>query len=309
MDVTKIGKYVIHGTLDSSNYPNPLELTLSQTVYVREPKNMVANPSFEEGAKEWGWGSNYESKLTPAVAGSYAVGVKSSKNAYTSYNMFYTSTANQTAMAERVQALGAGQYYVAAQVRDYQQAAEVTHTDSLQAFIQLRYKTDPEASSSSWKGETNVITLTDEYQTTSGVFTLTGEEIWLRTDFYLKSATAFADQWVMYDNVQFLPLNVTVATYEGTMERVETVIPVRNVIENYPDYVGPSYTNADLLLPETVDVRSSTGELITVDVIWNYTVVSSCTSKRPPFMPSMERRSSMACVSSGIAFRRVSVSF
>ena len=271
LKIDTVGKYTITGTLDSSNYPNPNGLSLSQTVYVRDPKNLVENPGFENGAAGWGWGSNYETKLTTPAVGTYSIGVKSSKNAYTSYNMFYTGTANQTAMALKVQAAGGGQYYVGAQIRDYQQATETTHTDPLQAFIQLRYKTDAEATSSSWKGETEVITLTESYQRTGGVFNLTGEEVWLRTDFYLKSATAFADQWIMVDDVQFFPINVIVETFDGEMDTVQTVIPTRKIIVNYPDYIGSGYTTADLMLPETVDVRSTTGEIITVDVIWNYT--------------------------------------
>lgn len=268
LKIDKVGKYTLIGTLDSSNYPNPKELSVIQIIHVREPKNLMPNGGFESGVTNWGWGANYAINQTPAAEGKFAVGVKSSSNAYTSYNMFYPVI--YTELGEKVQEAGGGQYYLSGKFRDYDYSGEVTHTDPLQMFIQLRYKDDPEAASSSWKGETNVITLTQDYQQASGVFNLSGNEVWLRMDMYMKSTTAFKDQWILADDIQLLPINVEVDTYEGTMEAVQTVIPARNIVQDYPKYIGPGYTTADLMLPEAVNVRSSLGEIIKVDVTWDY---------------------------------------
>ena len=46
---------------------------------------------------------------------------------------------------------------------------------------------------------------------------------------------------------------------ESYTEAVLTSIPERNIIVNYPDYIGSSYSNADLLIPATVEVQNTDG--------------------------------------------------
>ncbi len=265
----KLGKYTLVGTLDNSLYPNPQNLYVTQVIYVREYKNLFSNGSFESGQTNWGWGSMVETSQTPAFDGKYAVGVKSSSGSYTSYNMFYPS--NQIELGTMVQENGAGQYWLSVYARDYQHPDEIAHTDPLKLSLELRYKKGEDVNSTA-KGQTATITLTDKYQQTSGIFNLDGDENFIRTDVYVSSATKFANQWVMFDKMELIPLNVIVKRYEGAMEAVETIIPNRNIILNYPDYIE-GYSTADLLFPETVQVRSTTGELVDVGVRWDYSAL------------------------------------
>jgi hypothetical protein len=49
--------------------------------------------------------------------------------------MLFPTTAAATALAGKIAAEGAGQYYVGVQVRDYLKDGETAHTDALQAYI------------------------------------------------------------------------------------------------------------------------------------------------------------------------------
>ena len=267
LNLTKTGKYVLVGTLDDSAYPNPDNLYVTQTIYIREAKNLISNGGFEGGKTSWGWGSDVEASATPAAEGKFALALKSSAKGTTSASMLISS--GTTALAQKIAEAGAGQYYLGVQVRDYLHSGETTHTEPLETVLRLRYKKDVNASSSSLKGETDKITLTETYQESSGVFNLDGDEVWARVDLYMLSSTKFADQWILVDDVQFIPLNVTVQTYEGAAEEVLTIIPERNIIQNYPNYIA-GYTTADLLFPETVEVRSTKGEIVKVGVQWDY---------------------------------------
>ncbi len=272
LDLTKTGKYTLTGTLDATAYPNPLNLVVEQVIYIREYQNLITNPSFENGLTGWSYGASYELNGTPAAEGKYALQIKSSSSSVSSHNTLFVK--DPAALAEKVVLAGAGQYYISAQVRDYMKKDEVSHTDALQAYIRVEYKKDPSASSS-LKGTTQAVTLSNQaYVTTGGMFEMTGEEAWIRTNLYLKSATKFASQWVLVDDMQLVPLNVIVKQYDGGMAEVESVIPGRKIIQNYPSYIGDSYTVADLRLPETVDVRSTTGEVVTVGVSWNYSALN-----------------------------------
>ncbi len=266
LNLNKAGKYTLVGTLDNSLYPNPNNLYVTQVIYVREYKNLLDNGSFESGATDWGWGSNYKTNLTPAFNGKVALGVKSSANSYASYHIFYS--VNTAALATKVTEAGAGQYYLSAQLRDYKESGEVAHTDPLQMYLDIGTK-NPVSASTITKGRTNTVTLNNAYQQASSIFNLNGDENWIRINFNITSNTKFHDQWIMIDHVEFVPLNVTVYQHEGAMERVETIIPTRNIIQNYPDYID-GYTTADLLFPETVEVRSTIGEIVKVGVRWDY---------------------------------------
>lgn len=272
LNIKKIGKYVLTGRLDASAYPNPDNLTVTQTIYVREAKNLFTNPSFESGLAGWSYSSTYETNGTPAAVGKYALWVRSSSSSsVTSYNALFPSQVYQTQLAEKIVEEGAGQYYIGAKVMDGLHPQETAHADVMQSYIRVIYKDDPEATSSTALGTTKTVTLSDkEYATVDGVFELSGNETWIRTDVYLKSSTKFTSQWVLVDDMQFVPLNVIVKQYEGQMEQIKTVIPERHIVQNYQNYIGESYTVADLQLPVTVDVSSTTGEIVTVGVKWDY---------------------------------------
>ena len=266
LNLKKEGKYTLVGTLDNSLYPNPNGLFVTQTVYVREYKNLLGNGSFESGVTDWGWGSSFKTNLSPAADGKVALGVKSSSNSYASYHILYSTIPD--VLIEKITEAGVGQYYLSAQLRDYKESGEVTHADPLRMYMDFGTKS-PASAYTVTKGTTNTITLNDSYQQVSSMFNMTGEENWARVNFYVASDTKFKDQWIMVDKVELVALNVTIERYEGAMEQVETIIPDRNIIQNYPDYID-GYTTADLLFPETVEVRSTTGEIVKVGVKWDY---------------------------------------
>ena len=56
----------------------------------------------------------------------------------------------------------------------------------------------------------------------------------------------------------------------GITSTVTTVIPERNITLNYPDYIGDTYTEADLMFPETVDVQATDGSTTSAAVTWDY---------------------------------------
>ena len=266
LNLNKVGKYTLVGTLDNSLYPNPENLYVTQVIYVREYKNLLSNGSFESGVTDWGWGSSYKTNLTPAFDGKYAVGVKSSSNSYASYHIFFSM--DTAALAAKVVEEGAGQYYLSAQLRDHKESSEVTHTDPLRMHMDVGTRPTSDGPTTT-KGTTNTIVVNNSYQQVSSTFNLNGDEAWMRLNFYMTSDSKFADQWIMIDKVELVPLSVTVQTYEGAAEEVQTIIPARKIIQNYPNYVE-GYTTADLLFPETVEVRSTLGEIVKVGVKWDY---------------------------------------
>lgn len=236
LDISTCGKYTLVGTLSNDGFPNPKGLTVQQNIYVYKPTNLMANPSFEEGTAGWSWGSHYEVNGTPAAEGKFAFWVRSSKSNSSSYNMMFANSAEQTALADRVAAAGVGQYYFGAQVMDALYSDEVAHTDKLNVFIELRYKNDASVSSSSLKGQSPAVTISNEkYVTVGGVFDMTGEEKWLRNDLYLTSPTKFNNQWILVDDMQCFPLNVLIPKGEEPADIVEVTeeIPVRAVAQNY----------------------------------------------------------------------------
>ena len=58
---------------------------------------------------------------------------------------------------------------------------------------------------------------------------------------------------------------------EFSTESVVTTIPARNIVQNYPSYIGDSYSVADLMLPSSVNVQKTDGSIVSASVTWDYT--------------------------------------
>lgn len=270
LNLSKVGKYVLTGKLDDSSYPNPNELYVTQTIYICEYKNLVTNSSFETGTTDWGCGWSFKKFLTPAADGKVALGAQSSEKARTLFHIFYSS--NTEALAAKVKDAGAGQYYLGAQLRDYTESGEIPHKDPLKMYMNVSTMSGG-STKVTVKNNTNTITLNKTYQQVGSVFNLNGDETWVRINAYLTSDTEFSLQWMMVDKVELIALNVVVDRYEGAMEEVQTIIPERNIIQNYPEYIGAEYSTADLMFPEMVEVRTSAGQIVKVGVRWNYSML------------------------------------
>ena len=270
LNLQKTGKYYLVGTLDSSAYPNPEELVVRQLIHVRDYKNLLSNPSFENGKTDWSFGSGTSSIVSTKyqAGGNAAYVITSAKlTADARVQVAYVSSNDQAAqllLGEKIALQGAGQYYYSA----WAQLA-AAHTD-FSFSTALRYKLDPEGSSTTLESEAVSINNTGFTQA-SGIMNIPAGVQWARLDMNLIAPKGkLASQGVYLDNAELIPLNVIVEQYEGEMEAVETVIPDRQIIQNYPDYIGPGYTTADLMLPESVKVRSTTGQIIQIDVKWDY---------------------------------------
>ena len=277
LKLDKEGKYILVGTLDDSGFPNPKGLAVTQIIFVRPYKNLITNPSFEGSLTDWYLrGANPSPSVTNAVS-------KLGKYAALTGAMSTTKTVDSIADSRKmVEALdagvalqGGGQYYFGAWV----QMASQTMLDGMRVQSRLNYKTRDEAGLLG----SNIVKQGDwadlnhkSFVQTSGVLELpTGAEA-IRMDLYVsgqKAEDLCATQFYI-DAAELIPLNVIVAQYEGTMEQVESIIVDRQIIQNYPDYIGQSYTTADLMLPETVKVRTSMGQIVDVGVKWDYSTLN-----------------------------------
>ena len=271
LKLNKIDKYTLVGKLDDSLYGNPENLYVTQTIYIREAKNLLRNSSLESGWNYWSIGYDAKQGFTPAAADKYAIAVQSSATwPASSYRMIETSKDESILLASKIADIGAGQYYFSAQARDFTQTGEVPHSDPLSVAVALYHSTVADMNTEKLTGESLPVALSDKnYVKASGIFELDGKDAWVRPKLLLKSTSKFTGQWILADDMQFIALNTIVQKYEGAMEEVETVIPDRNIIKDYPSYIGAGYTVADLMLPESVQVRSTKGELVNIEVTWN----------------------------------------
>ena len=266
------GKYILVGTLDNSLYPNPNNLFVTQVIYIVEYKNLLSNPSFESGLNSWyfrGLNPSPSTVSVPVKAGTSAAatGHWTVSGKETSYGD--TRDMNDALLAA-VDYSGAGQYYISIWA---QYSGEVKQ--GMQHRIHLLYKqydADGNLPSSSTTIRTDRSDfVADEYTQASRVFNLPGNLGFVQWILYASSANDGELGLSIYaDHAEMVPLNVIVEQYEGEMVQVESIIPDRQIIQNFPDYIGAGYTVKDLMLPETVNVRSSTGELVKVPVKWNY---------------------------------------
>ena len=271
LNLEKTGKYYIVGTLDNSVYPNPNELVLRHVIHVRDYKNLLSNPSYENGKTDWSFGSGSSSLVTNKYkAGTTAAHVITSAklDASSRVQVAFTSSKNeaaQLALGERIALQGAGQYYLSSWAQ-----YDGSDATGYGFFTALKYKMDLEGSASSADSDNFSLSATTWTQA-SKIFDLPAGIQWARMDISMTSPIGkLSKQGIYLDHAELVPLNVIVEQYEGAMKEVETLIPDRQIIQNYPNYIGAGYTTADLMLPETVTVRSTVGELIEVDVKWDY---------------------------------------
>ncbi|MBE6958503.1 MAG: hypothetical protein E7447_05065 [Ruminococcaceae bacterium] len=274
LKLDKEGKYILVGTLDDSAYPNPLNLSVTQTIYIRAYKNMISNGSFEGSYNGW-----YIRGLNPSPSVSTDVaklGKYSAKTGTISTTGKSASFADTRNLVEEIGAAiamqGAGQYYYSA----WAQLASKTAVSGMQLETRMGYKTigeNGELSSLVTKIATKAELNNKSFVQSAGILELPANIGWGRLDLYVyaQSAEDINTNTLYFDYAEIVPLNVIVEQHEGSMVQVETVIPDRQIIKNYPDYIGDGYTDADLMFPETVKVRSTTGDLIDVGVRWDYT--------------------------------------
>ena len=270
------GKYAIVGTLDSA-FPNPNNLAAVQIVYVREYKNLLPNPSFEGNLTGWYIrGLNPSAGVTTEVLkhGRYAAVTGAMSTTSTSSGFADTrNTVDQLGAAVALQ--GEGQYYFSSWAR----SAAKSNVEGMNHQVRLLYKTmgqDGVLSSSVTKQADKVELNNKEFTQSKAILNMPANTAWVRMDLYVfaKSAADICDNLIYFDHAELIPLNVIVEQYEGSMVQVETVIPSRQIIQNYPDYIGESYTEADLMFPETVKVRSTAGELLDIGVRWDYSTLN-----------------------------------
>ena len=272
LNLKKEGKYYLVGTLDDSTCPNPDSLYVTQLIYIREYKNLLPNGDIEGGLDSW-----YLRGMNPSPS-LVTDRVYSGKYAALSGAMVSERLSEAVANNKMVDELGAainlqggGQYYYSA----WMLSAAKTQIEGLTFQTRFLYKTTDENGTLS----TSVTKLGDkvnlnnkEYVQSIGLVELPANTTWARLDLMLgaQSSTDLCAAPVYIDYAEVLPLNIVVEQYEGQMVQVETVIPSRNIIQNYPDYIGDGYTVADLMFPETVEVISSMGQTVRVGVRWNY---------------------------------------
>ena len=271
LNLGKAGKYTLVGTLDDSAYPNPQNLYVTQVIYIREYKNLLSNPGLEGSLNDWylrGQDPNPSTVSAPVKDGKFAG--MTGKWTVTSKQSGFAETRNMEALADAVKQTGSGQYYYSA----WAQASQKVIPSGLSFQTRLLYKTADEngtLSSAIIKTGDKVAFSNSQYVQSSGILDLPKDTAWVRLDAYVSAERAEnIGQQLYFDSAELVALNVTIERYEGEMKQVETVIPERKIIKNYPDYIGAGYTTADLMLPETVQVRSTTGQLVTVGVNWNY---------------------------------------
>ncbi|MBE6959045.1 MAG: hypothetical protein E7447_07860 [Ruminococcaceae bacterium] len=277
LKLDKEGKYILFGSLDDSGFPNPKGLAVTQIIFVRPYKNLITNPSFEGGFAGWYLrGANPNPSVTNAV-------FKQGKYAALTGAMSTTKTVDSIAdtrkMVEDLDAgvalQGGGQYYFSAWV----QMASQTMLEGMRVQSRLNYKTRNEEgvlSSNNVRQGAWAELNNKSFSQTSGVLEMPSNAEQVRLDLYLsgqKAEDLCATQFYI-DAAELIPLNVIVPQYEGTMEQVESIIPDRQIIKDYPEYIGEGYTTADLMLPETVKVRSTTNEIIDVEVKWDYSTLN-----------------------------------
>lgn len=265
LDLTKEGKYTLVGTLDSSAYPNPDNLTVQQIIYIRKSKNLISGGGMNSDSASTVRNSIYIAGTHSQVESPVKEGSHAAKT-YTTWNAWgnVASTYNQQTVAEAVQAQGEGQYYFGIW-------AQSENAETMKLTPMVTYK-NPDKPDGKTTSAAQVALSNTKFVSASGVADLPGDvtsvQVVIRLDRYSENGS-LNNQVVYLDQLELIPLNVIVKTYEGAMKEVETIIPDRNIILNYPSYIGEGYTEADLMLPETVDVRSTNGENVSVEVKWN----------------------------------------
>ncbi|MBE6958498.1 MAG: hypothetical protein E7447_05040, partial [Ruminococcaceae bacterium] len=273
-DVTKCGKYVIKGKLVSEFYGNPDSLTLERVIVVQKKVNLFVNGGFEavSGGQPTGWymrgagGSTYGYSTLYPLSGKYAAQPRGTDATATSRNC-YNNTGNEApaAVAERVNAFGAGQYYFGVSAR------KGNSDISVSLSTVLNYKYDGyNVGGGTPVGYANTIgELSTVYQKTSGIVELPEALTSVQTVFTFKKTdtTVTWDAIGVYaDEAELIPLCVELPP---DMVSVESEIPALSIIENFDNYVSDWQTA--LKLPTEVAVKTSDGTTASATVTWDYT--------------------------------------
>lgn len=272
LDFTKYGKYTLIGTLDDSAFPNPKGITVQQNIYVGKAKNLIPNPSFENNLENWsirGSDPKPSRVKTPLKEGAYAAYTGKFTSNSTQVALAYTYKVEEaigTAIAE----FGAGQYYFGA----WAQSAANSVPSGMEIQTRFLYKTMDENGNLSDKYTTirsqNVPLSNKAYSHMGAMLNAPANIAWGQLAVYaLAQNEGELGDAIYLDKVELVPLNVVLEQYEGQMVQVETIIPDRQIIQNYPDYIGAGYTNADLMLPSTVEVSTTAGQTVKVGVRWD----------------------------------------
>jgi hypothetical protein len=162
----------------------------------------------------------------------------------TGKNMSFANTKNfADALGAEIALQGAGQYYYSA----WTQQASKTTVPGMQLELRMNYKTVGEAgelsdmlTKMSNKAELNH----KSFVQSSGIIEMPANVGWARMDLYVhaQSPDDINNTRLYFDHVELVPLNIIVEQYEGKMVQVETIISDRQIIQNYPDYIGAGYT-------------------------------------------------------------------
>ena len=268
LDTRTSGYYSLPGTVSlPAGVTNGQNLTVAITVQVREYKNLLSNPGFEEGVKNWktrGLG-NYVATDYPRT-GSNALMFGTNAGGLDFWN---TDNAD---LASRVALQGAGQYYFAINVRQTPDAA--ANVTNFYACIHYVNPSNGSISAPALaaNGTSNKITVSkDGYTKAEGICTLPGDVTYARLRCYASKnvSTTWETTGLRFDDAELVPLKLALKVEPSAIAGIKTEILSRKVIRNYPDYVGEDWKEA-LGLPNKLEVVTDTGSVIEVGVTWSY---------------------------------------
>lgn len=265
------GKYTLVGTLDNSAYPNPDGLYVTQVIHIVEYKNLISNPSFESGLTGWylrGGEPNPGRVNTPVKDGKYAAMTGGLSTTYSQMGFADSRGMDSTLWADIAES-GAGQYYVSSWA---QYSAKVP--EGMQLQTRFLYKTIDDNGNLSENYTTissDTVNFVDKaYSQAMRVVEVPANIGFAQLAVYALSKNPGEIAAPIYlDHIELVPLNVIVEQYEGEMVQVESIIPDRQIIQNYQDYIGEGFNIKDLMLAETVEVRTSTGQIVKIGVKWD----------------------------------------
>ena len=267
LDTRTTGYYSLPGTLAlPAGATNGQNLEVSITVQVRAYKNLISNPSFEDGITNWrtrGLGSYIATDYPKSGTNALMFGTNAG-------GLDFWNTDN-AALASRVALQGAGQYYFAVNVRQTPDAtANVTNF-----YARIHYVNPTNGSTSSPalapNGDGNKITVSkDGYTKTSGICTLAGDVTWLRIRCYASKSvsTTWETTGLRFDDVELVALKVALKAEPAAVAQIKTELLSRAVILDYPKYV--ENWKSELNLPATVEVLTDNGSTVSVGVTWSY---------------------------------------
>ena len=259
-DTTKEGRYVIAGTLKSSYYGNPNDITVQRVIYIRQKSNLVPNPSFEDtssSATKWksGWGGRgIEQTSQYAAAGKFSAVTKSwSVGASTKVTYIQNYDSGAAALGAAVASAGVGQYYYSIQVRtDAEYVADGV-------YIQYRLWSKPSADGAHTLAYTYGGVSNTEFVKYSNVADIPENTQWVSLEVRLggNSGTDISGMRLFIDDAQVIPLKIEMPAEpvfsNATVQRenskniVQFSVPVSDFTADHSDiyamltYNGQSY--------------------------------------------------------------------